>query len=713
VRIQRALLATLVLATLLTVSALARPEQAVAAEPVALVSVTLHTFSPALPTRDGQITVTGTVTNLTQKRIFRPRAYFWRNQAPITDAEGFAQAGVSASNEPLGARYIADGSYDNLFDPDVPYLERGATRDFTLKVQVADLALSPTSGVYLMGVHVLQNESVPAVGRVRVFVPVLSRAPRNTQQMTSVVALASRPSLLRPGVFSDDHLAAELAPGGRLSVLLRAADARDVSFAVDPELVSEITTMKEGYQVLGDDASTSDGAGRADATRWLDRFTELLADHDGYRLLYGSPDVAGLAHAGRQDLLHASEAAAKTVSLTASLPLLVWPGDGAADAETVAAATALQPNAILLSDVATGSTRPLLQGVAVDGTRSPEIVSYTSAAFAGGPGPQPSETPVHLRQRLLAESWLQAATRPAGTTLGHVRLISTKAQAKGNVESVVAPWIRQSTLSELLKSAPATWSGQLRYGESDRSAEITVGQLATLDRLSRSWETWQDLLVDHTSAKAATSAALARSTSVRLRPEDRFRAFLEPQQAHLDLLLSSVQISANRRVLTPPGRVEFPVTIRNTLPPSTDPANVTLNQVQVELRFRSANSQRLTVQPLKLTAIDAGENHQGTALVDARTNGTVRVNAQLYTASGLPVGRAVAIDVKATQAGSVGWLIAVGAGIVLVGSTALRIRQVTRDRARQAAAAEGAGGDATRSGPAVQSRPDEPESIDV
>ena len=41
---------------------------------------------------------------------------------------------------------------------------------------------------------------------------------------------------------------------------------------------------------------------------------------------------------------------------------------------------------------------------------------------------------------------------------------------------------------------------------------------------------------------------------------------------------------------------------------------------------------------------------------------------------------------QVTQNGTTGWMIALGAGVVLIGSTALRIRTVSRERARAAAA---------------------------
>jgi hypothetical protein len=106
--------------------------------------------------------------------------------------------------------------------------------------------------------------------------------------------------------------------------------------------------------------------------------------------------------------------------------------------------------------------------------------------------------------------------------------------------------------------------------------------------------------------------------------------------------------------------------------------------------------------------VNAGEHYSGTAQVDAKANGTVRVVAQLTTISGKPVGRPVTINVTATQAGTTGWIIALAAGIVLIGSTALRIRQVARERARSGVPP--VADDPLSSGPPLERSP---EKLDV
>ena len=373
------------------------PTPAAATEPVASVTITLTSMEPELPTRDGEVTVTGRVTNITKERLYRLEALFWRNQAPILGRAGLEQALASESNDPLGARYTA--AFQDLFTAENPFLAPNASVDFQLRVRVSDLELSPTDGVYLMGVHILQRGNNVAIGRARVFVPVVAAKPRNSLTMTSVVVLNTRPSLVRKGVLSDDHVAAEVGQNGRLTALLNAAAAPATSFAVDPALIEELQTMAAGYQVLDSEGSTSAGTGQADATRWLEGFERLRSSHDGYRLLYGTPDVAALVHDGQESVLKDAATANKLVESTRSLPLLVLPAGGTADADTAEAAAALQPDAILLADTSAKGPSPLLAG-----PNGVPIIRFAKGTQGGGPGPDPRDTAIHLRQRMLCRN---------------------------------------------------------------------------------------------------------------------------------------------------------------------------------------------------------------------------------------------------------------------------------------------------------------------
>ncbi|GAA1429730.1 hypothetical protein GCM10009616_12470 [Microlunatus lacustris] len=681
-RALRVLLALLVGCAALLGPLAAAPAQA--AEPEALVRITLTAMTPALPQRDGTITLSGRVENVTDEPLFRLQATLWRDQAPITTAEGVGQALVSESNVPIGRRYpYLPAGFQDLYTPDDPYLEPGETADFTVSAPVADLQLAPTDGVYLVGVQVLQNGNTTAVGRARTFAPVLAGPPQASLRMTSLVVLSSRPSQLRRGVLADDHLADEVRPGGRLSALLAAADSDAASFAVDPALVEELTTMRGGYTVQAPDGSTAPGRGQADATSWLQRFTRVRDDRDGFRLLYGSPDIAALVHDGQTDVLDDAVAAGGRVEATAALPLLVLPGGGWADAATLRAAERLEPAAVVLSDAsATGGDGPLLSG----GQGAPVVRYSSGSSGGGGPGPDPRSTPVQVRQRALADTWVQAAEALDGVTRGRVQLISGTNQVQGDDPGVAAPWIERTTLSDLLSGTPAVWEGELAYPDEAREAELTGGQLATLRRFVTSWGTYAEVLVDGDAAEAAGQAAVSRAASTAWRDQDAARSpYLKTQQRALDATLrDQLLISTNPKVSTVAREgVVFPITVENKLP--VNPDDPEAGAVRLRLVFVSENRQRLTIAPIETGLLRAGTSYTGEAQVTAKANGTVPVQAQLQTVDGTPVGRPQTIDVRVTQNGTTGWAIAAAALVVFGGSTALRIRQVNRSRTREAA----------------------------
>ncbi len=664
------------------------PTPAQAAPPKAYVSVSMDAMSPALPARDGTVRLRGRVTNTSEVELTNLQATFWRSLDPIENPEAMTKALASEADDPLGKRVQPLTTFEPIPSKADRTLAPQESTDFDLKVDVADLELLPTDAVYLIGIHVLgQLEGVGAdftLGRGRIFMPLVASPPRNALRTTGVVVLTSRPSLVRDGVLLDDHLAGEVAAGGRLSKLLATAEQDEVSFLVDPALVEELETMRGGYQVLGvDGTSTADGTGRAAATAWLQEFTGVLRDGDGYRLPYGNPDVAALVHAGQQGVLEQAAAQGEQVSTTRRLPLVVLPARGRADTETLAAAESLRPRAILLSDRSTGATAPLLAGPG-----SAPVVSFTAEGFGGGPGPAPRNTAVKVRQRMLADTWIEASSTPADGTVGRVRLVTEAEQAAGADTELDVPWIKSSTLAELLDRMPSRWTGELGYGPGAREAEIGPDQLVAVREVAESYRTLADLLVTPATARAEGRQAVPRIASADWRYEpDVGREYAAVVRRRISTQVASgVSLQVVGQVVTTGRTGSFPVTVRNSLPAGTDPAEPDLNAVDVRVRFASANGQRLTVASLdELAPVPGGGSLTENAQVEAQTNGTVRVMARLYTRTGQPIGRSVPIDVTATQAGTTGWLIAIVAGVVLIGTTALRIRQVAKARGEASA----------------------------
>jgi len=660
----------------------ASPPAAAAAEPESFVRVRLERLAPALPTRDGRITLTATVTNTSDGQLSNLQAYFWRSLDPVEDAEGMATALSSAANEPIGAR---KGDFRNFPSESDRTLEPGESAEFTVSVDVAELELPSVDGVYLMGAHVRGRtvESGPqfTLGRVRVFVPVVESPPATSQQITSVVILTSRPSLLRDNTLADDHLAEEVAEGGRLRALLAAAGSPDTSFAIDPAILTTLQVMAAGYRVRGTGTELVAGAGGADAARWLADFQDLLTTGDGYRLLYGAADAAALVHADQASVLGQAAAASRAVPLTRGLPLLALPAAGQADRRTVTALAALNPAAVVLSDTSVRTAGPLLEGP----DDVPVVRFSTSVSGVGGPGPDPRNTSIHLQQRFLADTWLEAKTVPTGSTVGRVRLITSAASARSTNPAVPAPWLKSSTLTALLNGTPTSWKQRYRYPPESRDEELSGSHLSAVARLASSLDTYEELLGSAGRDRFGADMAIAQAASASFRRSRQAgRAYLAAQQGQVDAVLrDGLKITVTKRVVTSARSGLFPVTVRNTAEP--DPANPSRHAIRgVRLEFTSTNSQRLTVAPIAVEPLSAGEAFSANARVEAKTNGTVQVIGQLYTQSGKQIGDPVRFDIQATQAGTTGWAIALAAGLVLVGTTALRIRQVARERSQAA-----------------------------
>lgn len=699
-RALRALVASLLGVVLVLGSALIGSTTATAAEPQAYVAITFTGMSPSLPTRSGDITLEGTVTNTSKVSLSNLQAVFWRSLDPIQDSEGMQAALASDANDPLGARK-AD-AYQNIPSENDRTLAPKQSTSFKLKVRVSALQLPSIDAIYLLGIHV-RGRLEPGgpdvtLGRGRVFAPIIATAPESAAQLSTLVILESRPSLVRKGVFADDHLATEIGPDGRLTALLEAAGVDQSSFAVDPALIEELQTMRSGYQVLQRDGDTVPGTGQSAAARWLADYARMAARQNGYRLLFAHPDVTALVHAGMTSVVDGGQVASKTVTTTAALPLLAVPVSGLLDQATAETLAELDPEAIVVDDASTEQDLPLLKG--------PEgipLLNTAARTFGGGPGPDPQNTAVQIRQRTLAETWLEASAAGPDDTIGQLRVIRTKAQARSSGGEVEAPWLRREPLSRLLQSTPADWPGRYRYPESAAKKELSPAQIGGVRQLVTSYQTLGDLLVRPADIELEADAAAARSASSSWRDRDAaWMSFVDPQQDALDdIQHNAVKIVATPKVTTTAHSVQFPVTVRNTLPATKD--DPLRNAIKVRLEFVSANGQRLTVTPTpdmekQNMSVPAQAGVTSNAQVDAKANGTVRVTLRAYTLDGRqPIGAPFPIDVQATQAGTIGWLIAIAAGIVLIGGSALRIRQVTRERAAGSEAASQTGGSAADS----------------
>lgn len=279
------------------------------------------------------VTVSGMVTNIGDRPV---RDVMVRlEHAPAVADSAALRTSLDGSTDQYGP--AAD------FLTVAPELQRGQQAGFTLSAPLRSVT-KPSLGMDKPGIYpVLVNvNGTPDYGaparldNARFLLPVVGVPPDRADDMGSAVApdtskpvwitmlwpLADRPRL-SPGVpggtipvrLVDDDLATSLATGGRLDILLSAAEvatSHDVDpdgavshalcLAVDPDLLVTVNAMTGGYVVSNSPdgpaqlpgTPTHPGTGQAAAAEWLNRLRTLAHHTCVAPLPYAQADLDAL-----------------------------------------------------------------------------------------------------------------------------------------------------------------------------------------------------------------------------------------------------------------------------------------------------------------------------------------------------------------------------------------------------------------------------------
>lgn len=317
--------------------------------------LTLDSVSPGTvtTTSDSVLTLTGTVTNIGDRVVDDISVRVQRGPA-ITEPDGLRST-LLADQSNFGI----NGPFRDVSDR----LQPGEHKQFTLRIGVragmrtpaTDPPVTASLGITDPGVYplLLNVNGEPAYGNqahlddARFLLPVLGlpalpttsdptadgarpvpAPPQPPIPTTMLWPLADRPRVVAgtPGsvdgqpLLTDDELAGELAPGGRLDQLLsalespvrtqRSAPAPDASrsdpglagslcLAVDPDLLLTVSRMVDGYRVLASpsdpDGPTRQGTGTQAAKSWLDRLRALAPSMCTVALPFAQVDETALA----------------------------------------------------------------------------------------------------------------------------------------------------------------------------------------------------------------------------------------------------------------------------------------------------------------------------------------------------------------------------------------------------------------------------------
>jgi hypothetical protein len=268
--------------------------------------VSIGTLSPATPEEGDTLSITGTVTN--------------KGRSPITDSRIGLRIGPRAESRSAleqNARrkeYLpgADGSEVRGKDArtKVGSMRPGIRRTFKLKLPVSALKLDE-SGTYQLGVTLTgetkQRPYEQILGIERSFLPWQTSDAENKTGLTYLWPLISSSHLTartqsdeqQTPVFRDDDLAKELAPGGRLQQLVSLGKDLPITWVIDPDLLATVNAMTESYDVQKKGDRTVPGKGQAYAKQWLMDLQGAVKGEEIATLPFADPDLASLAHHGR------------------------------------------------------------------------------------------------------------------------------------------------------------------------------------------------------------------------------------------------------------------------------------------------------------------------------------------------------------------------------------------------------------------------------
>jgi len=521
------------------------------------------------------------------------------------------------------------------------------------------------------------------LGRTQVLVPSFLHRPRPVS-VGWVWPLLDRPHRsVDADILTDDALAGEVAPGGRLdralTVAERVAGRVRLALMVDPDLLDTLAVMArpEGYRVRSRSGTVA-GTGGRQAADWLNRFKAVQGKHDVVLTGYADPDVNALSRAGLpySTALDPQVKARIAPYLDGDLSgsLLSWPAGGAVTTRALESLVASGASTLLLGDAALpGGNRvqPRPDALAplptASGTAEALVLDSgieTTVRHALALGSQPAAD----QQTLLGQLAVRAAQDPGRrhfVVIAPERYVDTDpATATATIESVASTgWSAPVAIPTALGTVAPVDRGALNPVAENPAAEVSQDQLAKLALISQRVASLNEALSDNDAAArllAGFSTGIRRGESSAWRTDPVRGSRLVGQLLdRIDGLVGAVHLvtprvgtyslssSSSPIVVTVSNQLSEPVTIRVTVrPQNTSVGFAAPAYVSQTIAARSLATVRIPTHVQRL--------------------GKFQVVAMLQTPDGRQLGGPVLLNVRLTAIGTVTKVITLVAGAVLV-----------------------------------------------
>jgi len=524
-----------------------------------------------------------------------------------------------------------------------------------------------------------------------------------------------------PQTLATNSLAGELAANGRLSTLadagLQWASPDDLTWAIDPALLSDATVMTQTYFTGGNSGCTDRNrilGGDPAAKTWLSKLAGTAGD-SAFLTPYADVDVASLSHNGLDADLRSAYKVGDAVEATvlpgtfgakaAGTPLAAaWPAGGVADAgvltsladdggvntvvlnsnELPSSMAPLYDTAIARTKTSTGSGMTVLRS---DSTITSILGSASAGSSAGAQ--------FAAEQDFLAQTAMIVAEGPNTPARSLVVAPPTDWDPSPAEASELlsltkkAPWLRTTSLGALAaKTAAARLPVERLPTRQVSGDEFTADYIGQLQSLDASLALYEGILADPPkSFLSSLAAAVAVTQSSAWRGSgsvsgwlalSEFSSYLSDQQ-HMVVLIPA------KKILLAGTEGNTLVSVQNGL---TQPKLAI--QVRVQASEPPGGTLQVTGQATALTVNPGMTGSLKLHIHSATTFGTTTMQLQLATKGGSPLtwaGTSEPLSVEVTQFGRTILVIIVGALGVLVLATVVRLR-----RKRRGGGQGGAGG---------------------
>jgi hypothetical protein len=643
------------------------------------------------------VTVSGTVTNTSHGSVPDVSVVLRSSSSALASRDDLASyaRGSLAADTPVGTPVTVASS-----------LAAGTTAHWKLSLSVRSIGMNQF-GVYPLAVQA-QDAAGVTVGIQRTFLPYWPGA--SAAGVSKPLRIAWIWPLINPpqqGIctaLTSNSLAASVAPGGRLATLLNVgssyATKADLTWSVDPGLLSSVSTMTHSYQVGAStdcDGGVSHRASTA-ATQWLSGVRAAAAGQPMFTTPYDDVDVAALTHQGLDtDLRTAYSQAGSTASAllgdSYQSTSVAWPADGLADSSvlgnlavngisTTVLASSEMPatGAVFTPDDAVAST-PTPAGTTMKVLLADSTLTSVLGSATSSPG-----SAFAVSQQFLAETAMIEAEDPQAArsvVVAPPREWDPSPALADDLldETTSTPWLSADTLSGLASSATSTSQAQRQAPPDNQvsSSELTGTYLKKVSGLDAGLRSYKSILAQpEAKYLAQLSGGVAATESSAWRGSAAARkagtAMLSRVSGYLSHVDEKVQIINSGRATLVGSSGSLPVSIQNGLPQA----------IQVRLQATEPADSRLTVSgytPKGLITVGAGQTETVRVAVHSGAVGNTTMQLRLYGKDGRPVSNGPAfLSVQSTQFGStLLFIIFAALGVLVLTAIARAIRRGLRD----------------------------------